>query len=94
MKPVKLFMLLLGSKPQQRNTEQHDVFFSIGSELKDLLPEIYAFWPEAQQKIHIDAWREVTQVDGYDVTVQPKDDGTAAAPVKLFFIKCGVSLFV
>ena len=91
MEPVKLFMLLLGSKPQQRNTEQHDVFFSIGTGLKDLLPEIYAFWPEAQQKIHIDAWREVTQVDGYNVTVLPKGEVTTAAAgtAKLFFINLG-----
>lgn len=84
-------MLLLGCKPQPRNTEQHDVFFAIGTGLKDLLPDIYSFWPEAQQKLHIDAWREVTQVDGYDVWVQPKESGAMAARyiVKLFFINLG-----
>jgi len=64
----KLFMLLPGCKPGQRNTEQHDVFFSIGYQLKDLLPEICSFWPEGQ-KIHIDAWREVMQVGSYSIRV-------------------------
>ena len=92
MKPVKLFMLLLGCKPPQRNTEQHDVFFGIGSELKDLLPDIFSFWHEAKEKIHIDAWREVTRVDNYTVSILPRaqvatDQITQGA--KLFFINLG-----
>lgn len=92
MKPVKLYMLLLGCKPSKRNTEQHDVFFGIGSELKDLLPDIFSFWPEAKQKIHIDAWREVTQVDNYAVSIVPGGDAPAAPShdtTKLFFINLG-----
>jgi len=52
-------MLLLGCKPPGRNTEQHDIFFGIGSGLKELIPAIIDSWPEAKKKIHIDAWREV-----------------------------------
>jgi hypothetical protein len=55
MSPLKLFMVLLGCTPAGRNTEQHDVFFSIGSGLKDLIPDIVDCWPEAKGKIHIDA---------------------------------------
>ena len=84
-------MLLLGCKPQYRNTEQHDVFFGIGNELKDLLPDIFSFWPEAKQKIHIDAWREVTQVDKYKITVIPKEQEgkSTAGSARLFFINLG-----
>lgn len=48
---LKLFMLLLGCKPPGRHTEQHDIFFGIAASLRDLVPEIQAFWPELQ-KIH------------------------------------------
>ena len=65
-------MCLLGCTPQGRNIEQHDVFFGIGQTLKHLVPAIVQFWPEAQGKIHIDAWREVTHVDGYSVQVVEK----------------------
>lgn len=85
-------MLLLGCKPLQRNTEQHDVFFGIGYELKDLLPDIYSFWPEAKQKIHIDAWREVTEVDKYTVSIvpfEPTGTGGIMDAAKLFFINLG-----
>lgn len=82
-------MLLLGSKPPGRNTEQHDVFFSIGKELKDLVSDIKAFWPEAGEKIHIDAWRAVTQVDGYNIEVIEKTIAPSHNTSKLFFINLG-----
>ena|SRR5688572_29199200 len=86
----KLFMLLLGCKPGQRNTEQHDVFFGIGNGLKDLLQDMYSFWPEAKQKIHIDAWREVTRVGGYSITVIPREQPESVTnETKLFFINLG-----
>ncbi len=87
----KLFMLLLGCKPKGRNTEQHDIFFSSGESLKDLVPEMLAFWPGAGT-IHIDAWRTVTEVDGHSISLVPKgiDEKSPLQPLlKLFFINLG-----
>lgn len=85
---LKLFMILLGSKAPGRHVEQHDFFFGIASSLKELVPEINEFWPEAIGKIHIDGWREVTAVDGYQVKIAPAAP-EAAAGKKLFFINLG-----
>ncbi len=82
-------MLLLGCKPQGRNTEQHDIFFAVGNELKDLVPAIVKSWPEAKGKLHIDAWREVTQVDGYAVSVIPRTSQVVTQTAQLFFINLG-----
>src|SRR4051794_12119416 len=87
MENLRLFMLLLGCKPPGRFTEQHDIFFGIAAGLPELLPAILAAWPEAP-KIHIDAWREVTVVDGYRVTVQAREQAAASAE-KLFFLNLG-----
>ncbi|MCW3093742.1 MAG: hypothetical protein JWP81_4811 [Ferruginibacter sp.] len=91
MEDLKLYMILLGCTPPGRNTEQHDIFFSIGRQLKDLVPEMISFWPEAAGRIHIDAWREVTLVGNYEVNIVEK--GTEikepAADTKLFFINLG-----
>ncbi|SEL05775.1 DUF1543 domain-containing protein [Parapedobacter koreensis] len=85
-----LYMLLLGCKPEGRHTEQHDVFFGIGTALSDLVPDINAFWPEAQGKIHIDAWRTVRFVDGYTITAIPKDEASQlGGSPKLFFVNLG-----
>lgn len=90
MPQTALYMLLLGCKPQGRNIEQHDLFFSIGESLKSLAPSIVQFWPEAAPKIHIDAWRQVNTVDGYDIRVVPKQEAIATAtPLRLFFINLG-----
>ncbi len=87
MASPKLFMLLLGCTPSGRHTEQHDVFFAIGNSLKDLKEEIITFWPEANGKIHIDAWREVTEVDGYQIKVVGKEEESTNK--RLFFLNLG-----
>jgi hypothetical protein len=81
-------MVILGATPPGRLIEQHDIFFGIGSSLKELVPEMHAFWPEAEGQIHIDAWREVTLVNGYSITIIPKKTGDHSQK-HLFFINLG-----
>lgn len=85
---LKLFLLLLGSRAPGRNVEQHDFFFGIARNLKELIPDIKAFWPEAGDSIHIDAWREISKVDQYKIEVILKKDVTSSEK-KLFFINLG-----
>ena len=93
MDEYKLYMLLLGCRVKGRYTEQHDIFFGIGQHLKDLIPGIQAAWPEAKGEIHIDAWREVTCVDGCAIAVDILMDleRPAVKPKEnnLFFINLG-----
>jgi hypothetical protein len=88
MNSPKLFMLLIGCKPKGRHTEQHDIYFGIAQNMKELIPQLHTFWPETNGKMHIDAYREVTEVNGYAVAVVP-----SAQPVsndaQLFFINLG-----
>lgn len=89
MEDLKLYMLLLGTKPKGRHTEQHDIFFCIGRTIKECLPDIFAFWPEANRKIHIDAWREVKHVDGHIVNIIPRNSTSTSSGTQLFFINLG-----
>lgn len=79
---------MLGCTPDGRLTEQHDIFFGIGTSLKDLLPDMIAFWPEAKGKIHIDAWREVTSTDGFSIEVVERSEEANTA-LHLFFLNLG-----
>ena len=81
-------MLLIGASPPERNIEQHDVFFGIGESIKDLIPDVIAFWP-GNNKLHFDAWREVTSVKGYKVEVVLKTENYQDSVFKLFFINLG-----
>lgn len=82
-------MLLLGCKPLGRHIEQHDIFFSIGRELKDFVPQILEFWPEADAKVHIDAFRPITSVEGYRIEVIGRDEATDNEGNKLYFVNLG-----
>ncbi|HET6994155.1 MAG TPA: DUF1543 domain-containing protein [Chitinophagaceae bacterium] len=84
----KLFMLLIGCTPPGRHIEQHDVFFGIGETLRDLVPQMISFWP-GENRLHLDAWRAITCVNGYKVEVVPREPGQQGSPVKLFFINLG-----
>lgn len=87
MKQLKLYMLLIGAKPPDRHTEQHDILFCIGYSIREVLPQVKAFWPEAKKTLHLDAWREVTLVNGYNVSVTEQPSLSNA--VQLFFINLG-----
>lgn len=83
-------MLLLGCRPKGRFTEQHDVFFGVAPSLKSLVPQLNTFWPEAKNNLHIDAWREVSSVDGYTIHVVPKAGNLQKQPAEhLFFLNLG-----
>ncbi len=88
----KLFMLILGATPNGRHIEQHDVFFGIAEDVKSLIPDIVEYWPEANGDIHVDAWREVIFVDGYEIKIAAKtnvSDNEHANQTKLFFLNLG-----
>lgn len=82
-----LYIYLIGCSPVNRNTEQHDVFFAIGTSIKETLPDVVAFWPEAKGKLHFDAWRIVNNVNGYKVFVT--QDESINSDAQLFFINLG-----
>ena len=86
---VHLYMLLLGCTPEGRLTEQHDIFFGIAANLRDLISEIKLFWPEAKGKIHIDAWRQITKVGNHTIAVANKTTGNSTTDEKLFFLNLG-----
>lgn len=80
-------MLLIGATPPGRHTEQHDVFFGIADSIRDLVPQVFDFWPEAKKGLHLDAWREVTLVNGYSINVTDSPDDNSGP--QLFFINLG-----
>jgi hypothetical protein len=84
----KLFMVLLGANPKGRIVEQHDYFFGIAANLKDLVPAIQASWPEAGKTIHVDGWREINFVENNHIKVRLKRQGKKSAK-RLFFINLG-----
>mgnify|MGYP000910275632 FL=1 len=86
---MDLFMIVIGGKPVGRFTEQHDVFFGIANNLKDLVPQMNEFWPALEGKMHIDSWRKVSQVATHKIEVLPKSESKLIDSPKLFFVNLG-----
>ncbi|MFD0701162.1 DUF1543 domain-containing protein [Myroides pelagicus] len=84
----KLFMTMLGATPPGRHIEQHDIYFGIATDMKELATRLNDFWPEAGKKLHVDAWREVNTVEDYHIEVV---DATEAETndLRLFFLNLG-----
>lgn len=84
---MKLYMILIGCTPKNRLIEQHDMYFGIAEELKNLIPNMNRFWPEAEGVFHIDCWREVSRVENYTIEIIEKTN--SINDVQLFFINLG-----
>jgi len=84
---MKLFYIILGATPKGRNIEQHDVFFGIAENLKDLVSDIKDFWTEAEGKIHLDGYQEVKFADGFEVKIVEK--AKQAQENQLYFVNLG-----
>ncbi|KMQ70003.1 hypothetical protein ACM39_00355 [Chryseobacterium sp. FH2] len=84
---MKLFYIILGATPKGRHIEQHDVFFGIAENLKDLVQDMKDFWKEAEGKIHLDCYQEVKFADGYAVKIVEK--GQKTSEEQLYFINLG-----
>lgn len=84
---MNLFMLLLGCKPSDRHIEQHDIYFGIAERLGELVPFIEDYWPEAKGDIHVDAWREVTKVGSYQISISTESVNNEK--LKLYFVNLG-----
>jgi hypothetical protein len=46
-------------------------------------------WPEAKRNLHVDAWREVTTVDGHHIAIAERDNRNHTKEDQLFFINLG-----
>lgn len=83
---MKLYYLVLGATVPGKFTEQHDVIFAAAERLIDLIPRISSHWNATE--VHLDAWREVTSVDGYEILLTDKGKSVKNGQ-NLYFINLG-----
>ena len=81
-------MVIIGCTPKGRHTEQHDVYFGIANNIAEMLPQLQAFWPEVATKLHVDAFKAITAIEGYKITVIPKLQALKSEN-QLFFLNLG-----
>ena len=91
----KLFMIKIGGRPPGRLIEQHDMYFGVGEHISDFIDAINDHWPEVKNKWHLDAYRQVTVVNQYQINWQPTKKHAPQViaeendKLKLYFINLG-----
>ncbi len=90
---LKLYMILIGYRPKGFNTEQHDVVFRVGTDLEDpaFLAQLRSSIPLPKSVlVHIDCYAEITQADGYAVSVvRDRDVAKSNNGRKLYYVNLG-----
>lgn len=84
--PLKLFMILVGGQVRGANIELHDVRFAAGEKIRDTYETLQDEWWGDPDTLHIDAWADVTHIDGYDVLLSPEP---YKGREKLYFVNLG-----
>lgn len=87
---LTLYMVQLGGRPKGRLIEQHDIFFGVANQVKELIADIDSHWPEVKSKWHIDSYRAITKVDNHVIRlVESNEQVESNHDLKLFFINLG-----
>ena len=84
---MKLFAFYIGGETHNSLIEVHDARFCIAEKLEDCYQELRDSWWGTPKSLHIDCYGELTQADGYKVTLSKEPLPENA--LKLYFINLG-----
>ena len=73
---LSLFIVVLGGRSLKSNIEIHDVRWVIGESLEDTFPELRKQWLGKLSGLHIDSYKCIKYVDGYEIVVSKYDKDT------------------
>jgi len=83
---MKLFAVYIGGEFKGANIELHDMRFVLADSIDDTHDELRRQWWGIPESLHLDCWSELTQADGYKITLknEPANDSK-----KLFYVNLG-----
>lgn len=86
----KLFAVYLGGDCKGARIELHDLVFAIAPNVKASFPQLKKLWFGTKGTVHVDAWVELSKVDGYKVLVKkPKASQKIETSKKLYALNVG-----
>ena len=83
---MNLYAVVLGGRAKKCNIELHDVVFVCGENIEDTYLQLLDKWFGMPEKMHIDSYLLLDQVDGYKIELSEVEP---AQSEKLFFINMG-----
>ncbi len=90
---LSLFIVVLGGRSLKSNIEIHDVRWVLGESIEDTYPELRKQWLGNKSGLHIDSYKCVKYVDGYEVVLSESHTdnliNTKTEDLSLWFINLG-----
>ncbi|WP_425984163.1 DUF1543 domain-containing protein [Brevundimonas sp. TWP1-2-1b1] len=83
---MKLFAIYIGGEHPAANIEVHDMRFIAAPSIEATYETLLAQWWGREGTLHIDCWSELSQADGYEISLLPEPyDGKE----KLYYVNLG-----
>ena len=83
---MKLFAIYIGGEHPGANIEVHDMRFVAAPSIEATYETLLAQWWGRDGTLHIDCWSEISQADGYEISLLPEPyEGNE----KLYYVNLG-----
>ncbi len=90
---LSLFIVVLGGRSLKSNIEIHDVRWVIGESIEDTFPMLRKQWIGKKSGLHIDSYKCIKYVDGYEIVVSKSNKDILLSPktedLSLWFVNLG-----
>ncbi|RZJ93908.1 MAG: DUF1543 domain-containing protein [Brevundimonas sp.] len=83
---MKLFAIYIGGEHPRANIEVHDIRFVVADDIGATHGVLTDQWWGKPGSLHIDCWSEITQADGYQVSLRPEP---FAGTERLYYVNLG-----
>ena len=90
---LSLFIVVLGGRSLKSNIEIHDVRWVLGKTIEDTFPELRKQWLGKKSGLHIDSYKSIKYVDGYEIVLSKSNKDslnvTRKEYLSLWFVNLG-----
>ena len=90
---LSFFIVVLGGRCLKSNIEIHDVRWVLGHTIEDTFPELRKQWIGKKSGLHIDSYKRIKYVDGYQIVVSKSSRESLIrqrlAGLSLWFVNLG-----
>jgi len=90
---LSLFIVVLGGRSLKSNIEIHDVRWVVGETIEDTFPELRKQWLGKKNGLHIDSYKSIKYVDGYEIVLSKSNKDSLniprKEPISLWFVNLG-----
>ena len=90
---LSLFIVVLGGRSLRSNIEIHDVRWVLGQKIQDTFPELRKQWLGKKSGLHIDSYKCIKYIDGYEIVISKPNKTNSVNPPKdqlsLWFVNLG-----